>query len=636
MRGLHKERWLVIIAVVALLCYYCCQQWPGLFLDFWNDELYTLEFFTLCSLSHTLTDYHVPNNHIFFNLLNNLYLKCLGISQWNLLLEAPAKLRCLPFFYGIATCWLTFRLTRITASAKAGIVAVVILITSIPFHHFVLQIRGYGLSMLLLMVVLNFLVDYRRTRRSKSWWGIIITAALLFYTIPSNIYYLLGTAGGLSIILIVHYRRRGVSIQQLWQQSWALQSLVALVFGIVIALLFYSPVFTEVFANEYVQAGSPFAWGKLRFLSWHTASSFLSSRWVLILAGVGFGWTYWKESCREPIIVVLFAIAIAPFLLVFLRGDSPPFRMFVVLMPVFAILIAISFWYLVDGVSARWQWLGIVVCIGYCILVFEEEKRNCAATILQNIKQGHRAQNLYHQYYSYHYQPRLDALAFRQTYDDLGAKPVVRWGCEPRGIINYLDDQGIELYPPEELDTLLLRYDTIYMITNKPAYFDDYKDVETQHLSKQYTYHNALLAYRRGIVETPPPLRDISILYSDSLSGEQQVKTLYSDQEFAANTELSVDEMTNGQRIHIGIDWYPLTPLHEVMLVCEVIRANGENTWLSTPLGQFRFPQQWHHLERAFVLDNQLVIGDILKVYLWNPNGAQAQYDKLRVRVLLQ
>ena len=34
--------------------------------DFWNDELYTLDKFTFVPISQTLWDYHVPNNHIFF------------------------------------------------------------------------------------------------------------------------------------------------------------------------------------------------------------------------------------------------------------------------------------------------------------------------------------------------------------------------------------------------------------------------------------------------------------------------------------------------------------------------------------------------------------------------------------------
>jgi hypothetical protein len=48
--------------------------------DFWNDEIYTLKAFTFVPLHTTLTDYHAPNNHVFLNLVDNLYLRLLGIN----------------------------------------------------------------------------------------------------------------------------------------------------------------------------------------------------------------------------------------------------------------------------------------------------------------------------------------------------------------------------------------------------------------------------------------------------------------------------------------------------------------------------------------------------------------------------
>ena len=40
-------------------------------LDFWNDEIYTLKHFVFAPITTTLSDYHVPNNHIFFNRIKN-------------------------------------------------------------------------------------------------------------------------------------------------------------------------------------------------------------------------------------------------------------------------------------------------------------------------------------------------------------------------------------------------------------------------------------------------------------------------------------------------------------------------------------------------------------------------------------
>ncbi|MFK7775093.1 MAG: hypothetical protein AB8F94_23330 [Saprospiraceae bacterium] len=59
--------------LLVFIAFYFIQK-DHLNLDFWNDEIYTLKHFIFAPIATTLSDYHVPNNHIFFNLINNIYL----------------------------------------------------------------------------------------------------------------------------------------------------------------------------------------------------------------------------------------------------------------------------------------------------------------------------------------------------------------------------------------------------------------------------------------------------------------------------------------------------------------------------------------------------------------------------------
>ena len=161
--------------------------------DLWNDEIYTLKHFVLTSLSQTVTDYHVPNNHVFANLVNNIFLKVAGIDSLGDLMASPWIPRSLFVCYALVTMVLTYRLARKIIGRSAGLIAVLVLLTTLPWHNFVLQIRGYGLSAMLFTVLLTLLMAERMPAKVK-YPGIAIISALLFYTLPSNLYGLVGAS----------------------------------------------------------------------------------------------------------------------------------------------------------------------------------------------------------------------------------------------------------------------------------------------------------------------------------------------------------------------------------------------------------------------------------------------------------
>ncbi len=87
-------------------------------LDLWWDEVYSLDFFVFVLLKTVVTDYHLPNNHIFANLLNHIYVYSLGLDDISLL-ENPWKIRILMLVYAVITSiWCNERSARIALASQ--------------------------------------------------------------------------------------------------------------------------------------------------------------------------------------------------------------------------------------------------------------------------------------------------------------------------------------------------------------------------------------------------------------------------------------------------------------------------------------------------------------------------------------
>ena len=127
---------------------------PQISTDLWNDEIYTLKHFTFVPLMKTCTDYHVPNNHIFFNLVNNLYLRMTGIHSLDNLMDYPWVIRLVSLLYSLLSLFVMYLTGRKFFNRSTAYISVILLLTSIPFLNYATQVRGYGLSMLCFTAIL--------------------------------------------------------------------------------------------------------------------------------------------------------------------------------------------------------------------------------------------------------------------------------------------------------------------------------------------------------------------------------------------------------------------------------------------------------------------------------------------------
>ena len=102
---------------------------PGLNNDLWNDEIYTLEKFTLVHIfKTTITDYHVPNNHILYNIFNHFYLKLAGIKTLKQAMEHAWVLRLpLLLLLSLIILLLQYKTGKLAGGRIGGLITAAIL-----------------------------------------------------------------------------------------------------------------------------------------------------------------------------------------------------------------------------------------------------------------------------------------------------------------------------------------------------------------------------------------------------------------------------------------------------------------------------------------------------------------------------
>lgn len=497
-----------LLIFLILIIGYSCLLLFRLNLDLWNDEIYTLKNFVLVPISQTITDYHVPNNHSFFNLLNNLYLRIINVDDINILLDKPYLIRIPPFLYTIVALIVLGFICKRFYNTKVSILAILVLATSIPFFNFALQVRGYSLSIMLAVALFYYYLAYLRIKQTRALFYIGLFAALLFYTLPSNLYILLGFIGcsGLEILYLLIKHKSETIKQNIVRLKSQLLLVASFVLGILLALLFYSPVLKDVFFNDYVSSSHSFDFSVIHSLPL-VLKKFLSGRWfLLIIFATGLILLLSKFKDSEALLkdlLLITVVIITPFILGFLRGMPAPDRIYIVLIPLFALTLAIGIdIVLSNALVRRFSSLVIFLLVVVSVVTFVSETRKVRAAVTDSIAGDYKLQDLYYNYYLWNYTPHKDVEQFRKLcYND--SSLVLIEGAEPHDLPNYLRRFGIHFYEEDSFDSCLMsicqkqKPDTFYVFSKRPntllkkANEQKFSYVGT-YLKQNLTYHNVL------------------------------------------------------------------------------------------------------------------------------------------------
>ncbi len=396
---------LVVLAVV-----------PQVQLDLWCDELTSLTMFSLAPLARTVTYYPFANNHIFYNLLNNLFLRLVGCHELGLVMDNPFPLRLLALAYALgALAWLYRAMVR-HFNQRAALLGFLALATTLPFANFATQLRGYSLSLLLVVVLLDWLLCHLERPRLASGVGLALVHAAFLYTLPSNLFFSAPLMAILAAAVLLRPARRS----HLTALGW-------LAAGLVLAGLAYLPVWSQLF--KLGASSGLFSQGRVLTRLLPTVGEHLfSSRWLLLpLLALGLAAALRGEPDRRGLLLAGGLSLLGPFLLTWAYGVVPYQRVLLVLAPVMAGLMGL----LLEAPLARWggslgrtgAYLALVAALSLGSLVYA--LREARSHLEQDLALGRVSQDLSYCFYLYRYSPREAMLALHRRGRCLRPLPVV-------------------------------------------------------------------------------------------------------------------------------------------------------------------------------------------------------------------
>lgn len=490
--------YLIVASIPLLYSGYC--YFP---LDFWNDEIYTLNHFTFTHWATTLADYHVPNNHIFFNLLNKITLSIAGITTLDAALQYHPALRILPLTTGIFTLWLVFKIADQFFHRNAAWISVALLIASIPWQNHFLQIRGYGLSTLLLSLNLYLTFNAFDSPGIKTLSLLSISSACLLYTIPLNMYYILPVIfiSLMFAVLKVSYSDHTFRLDQCFQRLWITSEFrvaIASSLGIILGLVFYAPVISYVFDNDIVNTK---VIPPVEFFSTLDliSSAFLNKRYFIIPISIAGG-LYLFSKCRinevkmVQYIVFIMALYIFPFAIAAIREDPAPDRSFVMLAPVFALLMGTTAYKCLQLLNTKYIPYAMISILIYNSVISIREIHLMHDMLRQDIIHNIQTQNVNRSYYLAHFEPHTGVRIFSYLYKKRPA-PVIIHTADYHSIRGYLDFYHIPCMDTAALDSLNNTGKDFYLIHTSPVQLqkilaNTHPNIQCIQLLSRYDFHN--------------------------------------------------------------------------------------------------------------------------------------------------
>ena len=140
------------------------------------DEAYTYQAFASQPLFVLLTDYHLPNNHIFHSLLVHFSALIFGNHLW--ILRLPALLA------GMGLIWATYLFGNRLYAPEVGLASAALTAISPEAIMHATRARGYSLVALLTLLIFYLGLQVLTRKKWFLWLGIAILSALGFWTIP--------------------------------------------------------------------------------------------------------------------------------------------------------------------------------------------------------------------------------------------------------------------------------------------------------------------------------------------------------------------------------------------------------------------------------------------------------------------
>jgi hypothetical protein len=430
-----------------------------LFCDFWNDEVYSIINFVCVPLSKTCTDYHVPNNHVFSNLLQNIYLKLLGAPTCYDVLKAPIYLRSFALLQNLILFFVCFKIGVLLKKPLLGALLIVLLVCTPAFYYVALEQRGYGLSITLIVIMLWQIIAFLISNKTRHIVWTSISTAFLLYNIPSNLIFISGLCVALSLLLLMHFIKPLPFISL----GKTLKMIIGITIGIGFSALLYYPIINKVLHNPYVDKDAGVTkqlTGEIIGGVWQGTVSYY---YLLLIFGVVYSVIIRGVSKTSlfSLLTVSAVFATSYYLMLWLKLPAP-FRIFTFVIPTVVLFVASL---LHDVIAKQMQNI-----LGLCCIVFlcgahlyrtiQNNKTYLKAQLLEN----KRPQEFGVNYYQHFFEPNKAMQIIKHA----GNKKVVLYGCEPHDAPHYLDAYQIEYKVIDNLNQLQEYAESFVLLTSFP------------------------------------------------------------------------------------------------------------------------------------------------------------------------
>ena len=364
--------------------------------DLWYDEIYSLRNFVLGDFNQTLFYYTLPNNHVFFNFINQIISRITNFRDIIKVAEHVYVFRLVQGLIALLTAYYSVLIIKRFFKLRNSVLLFAILFTTIPFMNFSLLLRGYNMSSLFLVMTVYYIWSYIENSNKYNRNFIIISSALFIYTIPSNLYMLISVMVPL-IVLWLYYRKQNRTESLLYCKTVIFVSI-----GIGIATILYSPVLNNIIINPFASRETANIFYSLELIP-QLLTAFLSKRYLLMFLFIPGLWIYIKkgEYKEKLLFTSLLFLLFFPFILSFLHQKIPFQRVFVPLAPIFCIICTIPIIQFIQKVSKPLTALLCMIILSiYCIGTFiSEMQRNNSEIEIKLVDHGIMAQDVYQNYY---------------------------------------------------------------------------------------------------------------------------------------------------------------------------------------------------------------------------------------------
>jgi hypothetical protein len=269
------------------------------------DEAYTYNAFASGSLWVTVSDYHLPNNHVFLSVLVNILTHLLGNHIWLMRLPTMvAGMLMIPAVYVLARMWYG----RNAALLSAAFVAVFPILVM-----YSVWARGYGIVSLITVLIL-ILGEYVRVHQNRFAWSSMITLSVVgFFTVPIMLF----PFGAVYLWLFLSWLIGDLnSYGSKWDfiKYWLASGFTSAL----LTVLVYTPIlikdYDRFFHNQFV---APVEWEKLpasladglhtMWLDWTSSIPIVLT--VIALIGLIASFVFYKRLSRQKV-PVLFAFLV--------------------------------------------------------------------------------------------------------------------------------------------------------------------------------------------------------------------------------------------------------------------------------------------------------------------------------------